>query len=381
LRKIAERFPADPLRTALSLRIVADVSGEWLPTVQRGPEFLCHQRSPTIPRIGRLIAAFLPDLEVKPVCNKTGVSAPEEDNMDRLTEMEAFATVVDQGGFTDAAKKMGISKSAVSKHVSALEARLGARLLNRTTRRVSPTEIGLAYYDRARRVLNDAGEADALVTSMQSAPSGLLRVSVATDFGVNLLSPILGDFLLEYPDITVNMVLNNRYVELISEGFDMAIRVGELEDSTLRARKLTETTKRMIGAPGYFQKFGRPQKIDDLNDHKLLHYSNQANGNVWKITAPSGEKRQVRSVGWLTVNDGQSLLNAAISGLGIAYLPSFLYADAMRQGLVEEAIPGLPVEVLGIYAVYPPGRFTQPKVRAFIDFLARRYADKGPDNW
>jgi DNA-binding transcriptional LysR family regulator len=133
--------------------------------------------------------------------------------MDRLTEMEAFATVVDQGGFTDAAKKMGISKSAVSKHVSALEARLGARLLNRTTRRVSPTEIGLAYYDRARRVLNDAGEADALVTSMQSAPSGLLRVSVATDFGVNLLSPILGDFLLEYPDITVNMVLNNRYVE------------------------------------------------------------------------------------------------------------------------------------------------------------------------
>ena len=228
--------------------------------------------------------------------------------MDRLTEMEAFATVVDQGGFTDAAKKMGISKSAVSKHVSALEARLGARLLNRTTRRVSPTEIGLAYYDRARRVLNDAGEADALVTSMQSAPSGLLRISVATDFGVNLLSPILGDFLLEYPDITVNMVLNNRYVELISEGFDMAIRVGELEDSTLRARKLTDTAKRMIGSPAYFQKYGRPQKIDDLNEHKLLHYSNQASGNVWKITAPSGEKRQVRTAGWLTVNDGQSLL-------------------------------------------------------------------------
>jgi DNA-binding transcriptional LysR family regulator len=137
----------------------------------------------------------------------------------------------------------------------------------------------------------------------------------------------------------------------------------------------------MIGSPGYFQKFGRPQKIDDLNDHKLLHYSNQANGNVWKVIAPSGEKRQVRTAGWLTVNDGQSLLNAAVSGLGIAYLPSFLFADAKRQGLVEEAIPGLPVEILGIYAVYPPGRFTQPKVRAFIDFLARRYMDKGPDNW
>ena len=301
--------------------------------------------------------------------------------MDRLTEMEAFATVVDQGGFTDAAKKMGISKSAVSKHVSSLEARLGARLLNRTTRRVSPTEIGLAYYDRARRVLNDAGEADSLVTSMQSAPSGLLRISVATDFGVNHLSPILGEFLQEFPDITVNMVLNNRYVELISEGFDMAIRIGELEDSTLRARKLTETTKRMVGSPAYFKKYGRPQKIDDLNEHKLLHYSNQANNAVWKLTAPSGEKRQVRTAGWLTVNDGQSLLNAAISGLGIAYLPSFLYAEALAQGLVEEAIPDLPVDTQGIYAVYPPGRFTQPKVRAFIDFLVQAFSDKGPDVW
>ena len=301
--------------------------------------------------------------------------------MDRLTEMEAFATVVDQGGFTDAARKMGISKSAVSKHVSSLEARLGARLLNRTTRRVSPTEIGLAYYDRARRVLNDAGEADSLVTSMQSAPSGLLRISVATDFGVNHISPILADFLCEFPDITINMVLNNRFVELISEGFDLAIRMGELEDSSLRARKLTETTKRMIGSPSYFQKFGRPQRIDDLNNHKLLHYTSHSNGAVWKLTAPSGEKRQVRTSGWLSVNDGQSLLNAAISGLGIAYLPSFLYSEAMEKRLVEEAIPGLPGETQGIYAVYPPGRFTQPKVRAFVDFLAHAFAGKGPDAW
>ncbi|MEP5762217.1 MAG: LysR family transcriptional regulator [Litoreibacter sp.] len=301
--------------------------------------------------------------------------------MDRLTEMEAFATVVDQGGFTDAARKMGISKSAVSKHVSSLETRLGARLLNRTTRRVSPTEIGLAYYDRARRVLNDAGEADALVSSMQSAPSGLLRISVATDFGVNHMSPILGDFLVDFPDITVNMVLNNRYVELISEGFDLAIRIGEMEDSSLRARKLTETTKRLIASPRYFEQFGRPQKIDDLNDHKLLHYSNQSAGNVWKLTAPSGEKRQVRTQGWLTVNDGQSLLNACVSGLGIAYLPSFLYAEALKSGLVEEAMPDLPSEAQGIYAVYPPGRYTQPKVRTFIDFLVEAFKEKGPNVW
>lgn len=301
--------------------------------------------------------------------------------MDRLTEMEAFATVVDQGGFTDAAKKMGISKSAVSKHISSLEARLGARLLNRTTRRVSPTEIGLAYYDRARRVLSDAGEADALVASMQSAPAGLLRLSVATDFGVNHLSPILGDFLQQFPDITVNMVLNNRYVELISEGFDMAIRMGDLEDSSLRARKLTETQMRMIAAPSYFEKHGRPTRLDDLNSHKLLHYSNQASGNAWKITAPSGEERQIRNAGWLSVNDGQSLLNACIAGLGIAYLPSFLYANAMEQGQVVDVMPDLPIERTGIYAVYPPGRFTQPKVRAFIDFLVAHFNEKGGQDW
>ncbi len=302
-------------------------------------------------------------------------------NMDRLTEMEAFATVVDQGGFTDAARKLGISKSAVSKHISALEARLGTRLLNRTTRRVNPTEIGLAYYDKALRVLNDAGEADALVSSLRTDPAGLLRVSVATDFGVHQLSPIIGPFLDEFPDITLSIVLNNRFVELGSEGFDMAVRIGEVDDSTLNARRLAETTKRMVASPAYFRKYGRPTRIDDLNEHRLLHYSTQGGNAVWRLTAPSGEKRQVRTAGGLSVNDGQSLLNATISGLGIAYLPSFLYAHAMTEGLVEDAIPDLPMEVQGIYAVHLQGRFTQPKVRAFTDFLAQRFAGKGAMDW
>lgn len=301
--------------------------------------------------------------------------------MDRLTEMEAFATVVDLGGFTDAARKLGISKSAVSKHVSSLEARLGARLLNRTTRRVSPTDIGLVYYDRARRVLNDAGEADSIVSAMQSAPTGTLRMAVPNDFGVAHLSPMLRYFLMEYPQINVNMVLENRNVELISEGFDMAIRIGEMEDSSLRTRRITETTQRLIAAPSYLAAHGRPARIDDLNAHRLLHYSAQVSNNLWKLTAPSGEVRQVRTGGWLTVNDGQSLLKAAEDGLGIAYLPSFLYQDAMRRGTVVDVIPELPREVLGIHVVYPAGRFTQPKVRAFIDFMVARFADKGPDNW
>ncbi|SNR49266.1 LysR family transcriptional regulator [Puniceibacterium sediminis] len=301
--------------------------------------------------------------------------------MDRLTEMEAFAKVVDQGGFTDAAKKMGISKSAVSKYISSLESRLGARLLNRTTRRVSPTEIGLAYYDRALRVLNDAGEADALVACMHAVPSGLLRISVATDFGVNHLSRALPDFLAKFPDITVDMDLNNRHAMLVSGGFDVAVRIGAPEEDALCARKLSETTMRMIASPGYFAKYGHPQKIDDLSEHKLLHYRSQASGNVWNVIAPSGEMRQIRTVGSLSVNDGQSVLNACVAGLGIAYLPSFLYAHAMARGLVEDAMPDLPVEALGIYAVYPPGKITQPKVRAFVDFLVETFSEKGSVDW
>jgi DNA-binding transcriptional LysR family regulator len=254
-------------------------------------------------------------------------------------------------------------------------------LLNRTTRRVSPTDIGLAYYDRARRVLNDAGEADNLVTAMQSAPSGILRLAVPTDFGASHLSPILGQFLERYPDVSVNMVLKNRYVELISEGFDLAIRMGEMDDSSLRARKICETTQRLIAAPSYLAAQGRPQRIDDLNDHRLLYYSHNAASSVWKITAPSGEVRQVRSASWFSVNDGQSLLNAAVNGLGIAYLPSFLYAPALKAGLIEDVMPELPRDVQSLYAVYPSGRFTQPKVRALIDFLVTTFGHRSADDW
>ena len=179
--------------------------------------------------------------------------------MDRLTEMEAFATVVDQGGFTDAAKKMGISKSAVSKHVSSLEARLGARLLNRTTRRVSPTEIGLAYYDRARRVLNDAGEADALVTSMQSAPSGLLRISVATDFGVNHLSPVLGEFLQEYPghhgQHGAEQPLRRTDLGRLRHGHPHRRAGGQHACAPASSAR---RTRRMIASPSYFQQVRAP---------------------------------------------------------------------------------------------------------------------------
>ena len=299
--------------------------------------------------------------------------------MDRLTEMEAFAAVIDQGGFTDAAKKMGISKSAVSKHVSSLEARLGARLLNRTTRRVSATEIGLAYYDRARRVINDAVDADALVSAMQSAPSGLLRICVAPDFGSEILSRILTEFLHDYPNINVNLALNTDCAEVLGEGFDLALHIGELEDSSFKARKLGRSPRRLIASPRYCQSFGKPQTLEDLSQHKLMHYASQSPLGSWRLSLPSGEKRQIRSAAWMTVNDGQSLLSAAMAGLGIAYLPRLLYGHALQEGLVEELLEDLPIEMAGIYALYPSGRFTQPKVRAFVDFLAHFFDSQYPE--
>lgn len=301
--------------------------------------------------------------------------------MDRLTEMEAFATVVDQGGFTDAARKLGVSKSAVSKHVSSLEARLGARLLNRTTRRVSPTDIGLAYYDRARRVLNDAGEADALVTSMRAAPTGLLRISVLADFATGHLSPALGTFLGGHPGLTVSVELAPGWAEQTAESFDVIVRAGEVEDRGLRVRPFAGTTNRMIAAPSYLAKAGRPRRIDDLNAHKLLHYSHSATGNVWRLTAPSGEVRQVRSPGFLMVNDGQSLLNAAIAGLGIAFLPDYLFASAERAGLVEEVMPELPFDAQSLQSVCSPESITQPKVLAFLDFLSGTFGSRTAGGW
>lgn len=301
--------------------------------------------------------------------------------MDRLTEMEAFVQVVDHGGFTDAARKMGLSKSAVSKHVSALEARLAVRLLNRTTRRVSPTEVGLAYYDRARSVLAEASEADSMVTAMQATPKGSLRISAPINFGILQITPAVAGFLAAYPEVDLNMVLDDRFVELVAEGFDLAIRIGVLADSSLKARKLAEARTVIVASPAYLEAAGAPASIDDLTDHQLLHYSQLSTGNFWRLHTASGEERQIRVGGRLTVNNGEALMKAAEAGLGIAQVPSFMLGDALTSGRLVEVLAGRPRDIIGIYAVYPQGRFPQPKLRALIDFLGEHFKGTGPDSW
>ncbi|HPG22003.1 MAG TPA: LysR family transcriptional regulator [Amaricoccus sp.] len=301
--------------------------------------------------------------------------------MDRLTEMEAFVRVVDHGGFTEAARQMGLSKSAVSKHVSALEKRLAVRLLTRTTRRVSPTELGLAYYDRARAVLEDAAEADSMVTAMQATPRGSLRISAPVSFGIGQISRAVARFLEAYPQVEVNMVLDDRFVELLAEGFDLAIRIGVLEDSTLKARKLAETRLLLAASPAYLAERGVPQSIDDLNDHCLLHYSNLSTGNFWRLRGRGGAERQIRVGGRFTANNGESLRKVAEAGIGVVMLPSFILGDALRAGRLVEVLPDREPVLLGIHALYPQGPFPQPKLRAFVDFLAEHFRGAGPDDW
>jgi DNA-binding transcriptional LysR family regulator len=293
--------------------------------------------------------------------------------MDRLTEMQAFVTVVDQGGFTDAARKLSVSKSAISKHVAALEDRLGARLLNRTTRRVSATEIGLAFYDRAIRVLSEAEEAEAMVTSMQDAPRGDLRVSAPLSFGLRRVTPAVAGFLKAYPDVTVHMVLDDRFAELVADGFDLAIRIGELADSSLRARRLGQVQLMMAASPDYLARHGTPDTLHDLQEHQLLHYSNSSTGNVWRLNGPNGEERQIRATGRLSVNNGDALMQAALAGIGIATIPDFIIGDALLTGKLVEVLPETRRPPIGVHAVYPPGRFTPPKLRAFIDCLAESF--------
>ena len=290
--------------------------------------------------------------------------------MDRFAEMEMFVRVVEAGGFTEAARRCGVSKSAVSKQISSLEHRLGARLLNRTTRRVSPTEIGLAYYDRASRILADAEEADAVASALQDAPRGELRVSAPHSFGVRTLAPMVSEFLGEHREVTVHLDLSDRYVELISEGFDLAIRIGDLQDSSLRARKLGEAKMYLLASPEYLNRMGEPRTIEELSQHQLLHYSYLASGRSWRLKGRAGTEKLVRSGGCLTVNDGAALLAAAEKGLGVTLTPDFIAEDSLATGGVVSILPEAAPDPVGIWAVTPPGRFPQPKVRAFVDFLA-----------
>lgn len=296
--------------------------------------------------------------------------------MDRLAALEAFVKVAETQSFSEAARRLRASKSVVSRQIAALEAELGARLFQRTTRSMTLTEAGRGYFERASRILADLEDANLSVTQLQATPRGQLRVNAPMSFGLLHLAPAMPDFLARYPEVDVALTMNDRFVDLIDEGFDLAVRVGKLEDSSLVARKLAPVRRTVCASPDYLKARGTPQTPDDLTHHDCLCYSNLSMAHEWRFVTEKGEPWPVEVKGRLNVNNGDALKIAALRGLGFVNLPSFIVGSELQAGtLVTVLDTYIPQDAI-LSAVYPHSRHLSPKVRAFVDFLAERYGPR-----
>lgn len=293
--------------------------------------------------------------------------------------LEVFVAVAERGSFSKAAEDLGLSNSAVSKQVAALEERLGARLLNRTTRRVSLTDVGQAYCERARGVLADLAEADTAAGSLHDEARGVLKLSAPLTFSVMHLAPVLVDFMAQHPKLEIDLVMNDRFVDIVDEGFDLAIRIGELADSSLKARKLAPVRCVLAASPAFLDRVGRPSSPEDLPGDCCLRYT--IGNSVWNLERegdPGKVLVQHRAAGPLRVNNGDMIREALLAGAGIASLPTFIIGEDLRSGALERVLPEWCVSTIGMYAVYPPGKVLSAKVRLLIDLLAERFGPVPP---
>ncbi len=292
--------------------------------------------------------------------------------MDNLADIAVFCRVVERGSFTLAADDLAISRAVVSKYISRLEDRLGARLLHRTTRRLSLTEAGAALFEASRGALERIEEAEAAVAQFQTLPKGRLKVSAPMSFGILHLGPALAEFAREFPQVTLDLRLDDRYVNLVEEGVDVAVRIGALTDSTLVARRVATTRAVACASPAYLKEFGEPETPEDLATHNCLLYAYLSSANVWRFRAPDGREIPVAVGGTLRANNGIVLVEAAVAGQGILMTPSFYVGPLIREGKLKRILSGYLLPDLGIHAVYPQRDFVPPKVRAFVDFLVKR---------
>lgn len=296
-------------------------------------------------------------------------------DLDRLEDLRLFTLVAEGKSFTKAAEKLGLSKSAASRRIGELEARLGARLFNRTTRHISLTQVGEGFHARVSQALEALEEAERSVASQHQAPRGTLKLAAPMSFGFVHLSGAIADFMGLYPEVAVDMDLSDRYVDLVEEGYDLAVRVGRLKDSSLVARRLCPARAVICASPHYLARRGTPMDPADLADHDCLIYTNIPNPEQWTFrTAPGSEAtRNVRITGRLRANNGDALREAAIHGQGLALLPTFIVGDALSAGRLVPVLDNFLLPPGAVHAVYPANRHLSPKVRAFVDFLAGRF--------
>jgi len=290
--------------------------------------------------------------------------------MDKIETMRAFIAVAQEGSFTDAGRRLGLSTKLVSKYVQHLESRLKTQLFNRTTRSVSLTDVGAAYLEQCRPILEQIDDLDSLVRERQGALAGPIRLTAPTGFGSTRLSQALVPFLHKHPDVEVDMKLTDYRVALVEEGFDLAIRIGALTDSTLIARKLVDMPLMLCASPDYLQRHGRPQTPQALTTHACLVNSNQVERNIWRFRK-GDEDHVVRLNGAVQSNSPGALVRLAIGGLGITLAPYYAAKAALETGELERVLPDFETDLFGVYALYPPNRHLTRRLRALIDHLAQ----------
>lgn len=298
--------------------------------------------------------------------------------MDTIDGMRTFVSVVSEGSFSGAAGRLGMSPQLVSKYVARLEARLGARLINRTTRRLSITEAGQAYFERCRDVLAEIDEMESAVGDATVAARGTLRINAPMTFGTMHLSRAIAEYQYEQPDVAVDLMLDDRVVDIISEGYDMAIRIGRLAESSLVARKLAPVRLVVCGTSAYLAEQGVPDTPQDLKDHECLRYTLSSDSDRWRFR--DGERTQVVRVhGGFSASNGDAIRLAALAGRGLALQPTFIVGDDIRAGRLQLVLEDYEVEPMAVYAVYAHRKFLSAKVRTFVDFLGDYFGS--PPYW
>ncbi|MDX1551805.1 MAG: LysR family transcriptional regulator [Marinobacter sp.] len=288
--------------------------------------------------------------------------------MDRIDAMRAFVTVVNEGTFTRAADRLGLSPQLVSKYVSQLEQHLAVRLLNRTTRKIHLTEAGTRYHQRAQHVLNDIDDMENQLDDLQTQAQGLLRVSAPVSFAIRHMAPLLSEFQHTHPAVGIDLQLNDRKVDIVEEGFDIALRIGHLKSSSLIAKRLAPVRLVLCASPAYLEQHGTPERPEDLSEHRYLRYSYldmDAGPAVhkWLLGRDRDSTREMVS------NNGDVLIEAAIAGAGIALQPTFIAGGAIREGKLKVILPAHEPEPMALYAVYAHRQLLASKVRSFIDFI------------
>lgn len=287
-----------------------------------------------------------------------------------LNELLVFARVVQAGSFTAAARGLRMPKSTVSRKVSDLEERIGAQLLHRTSRKLRLTEAGQAYFEHAARIVAEAEQAELAVTRLQAAPHGLLRVTTPLTFGC--LGPLVSEFLQRHPEVQIELVCTERAVDLMEEGFDLAVRAGRLADSSLIARRLGNIEHIVVAAPGYLKQRGTPKAPRELEKHDCVLFGTELERNVWALSS-GGKKVEVPVRARLVVNEPDMLRAVTLAGAGVALLPNLNYAEDLATGRLKHILPDWSSAAVPVHAVYPSSRHASPKVTAFVDFLRERW--------